>query len=432
MIQALLASVAGLKAQQTQMNVIGNNLANVNTTAYKDQGLSFDDLVSQTLSTGSAPGASLGGTNPIQIGLGVTVGATTVNTSQGSLNATNVPSDLAIQGNGFFAVSDGQGVSYTRDGGFTVDADGNLVQASSGQQLLGWTASASGAIDTSKPIGTASTLKIPVGSATAVQATQNVTLDGNLAAGSASTADWSTQTTVYDSLGAAHQITVHFTNPQTPPPATPAPPAGATSSWAWTAYNAATGAAIGSSTDTGNTPLFFDANGAAVSDLAAGTSNAITLPASGGASATPINLNMSAISQLSETSTVSVQSQDGFPPGDLQNYSISATGVITGEFSNNITRPLGQVALVSFANPAGLVQTSQNLATSSVNSGLATYGTAGTGSAGTLSAGYLEQSNVDIGTEFTNLIVTQRGFEANTKIVTTVDQMLQDVVSMIQ
>ena len=433
MLQALLAGVSSIKAQQTRMNVIGNNLANINTTAYKNTSVSFEDLVNQTLSSGSAPTANRGGTDPIQVGLGVTVGSTTVDTSQGSFNATNVPSDLAIQGNGFFAVSNGQSTSYTRDGGFNVDASGNLVQASTGQRLLGWQADATGKIDTTAQVTASSNLTIPVGTATSVQATAAATLNGNLNASALPADTWSTQTTAYDSLGVAHDVTVVFSNPQSPPPALPAPPPGATTSWAWKAYegSAATGTPIGDSTTAGNQPLFFDSNGASANVFAAGASDKVTVPASGGGSATPITLDFSAVSQLSEPSSVAIQA-NGFPPGELQNYSIGTTGVITGVFSNGMTRPLGQVALVSFANPAGLLQTSQNLSQASVNSGLPAYTSPGTGAVGTITAGYLEQSNVDIGTEFTNLIVTQRGFQANTKIVTTVDQMLQDLVNMKQ
>lgn len=433
MLQALLAGVSSIKAQQTAMNVIGNNLANINTTAYKDSSVNFEDLVTQTLSSGSAPSATLGGTDPIQVGLGVTVGSTSIDTTQGSLNATNVPSDLAIQGNGFFAVSNGQNISYTRDGGFSVDASGNLVQASTGQRLLGWQANSSGVIDTTAQVTAASALTIPVGTATSVQASTAATLTGNLDASATATDTWSTQTTVYDSLGVPHDITVVFSNPQSPPPASYNAPASATSSWDWKVYegSAATGTVIGSSASAGNQPLFFDSSGNYDNTFASGASNTVTVPASGGGSATPISLDMSEISQLSEASSVQVQA-NGFPPGQLQNYSIGQTGIITGVFSNGMTRPLGQVALVSFANPAGLMQTSQNLSQASVDSGLPAFMSPGTGAVGTIASGYLEQSNVDIGTEFTNLIVTQRGFQANTKIVTTVDQMLQDLVNMKQ
>lgn len=433
MLQALLAGVSSIKAQQTRMNLIGNNLANINTTAYKDSSVSFEDLVNQTLSSGSAPTSTLGGTNPIQVGLGVTIGATSVDTTQGSLNATNVPSDLAIQGNGFFAVSNGQNISYTRDGGFSVDASGNLVQASTGQRLLGWQANSAGVIDTTAQVTSASALTIPVGTATSVQATTASTLTGNLNASAASTDTWSTQTTIYDSLGVPHNLTIVYSNPQSPPPAAYNPPASATTSWDWKAYQGSPSAStlIGGSSSAGNQPLFFNANGAYDNSFASGASNSVTVPASGGGTATPVKLDMSAISQLSEASSVAIQA-NGFPPGQLQNYSIGQTGVITGVFSNGMTRPLGQVALVSFANPAGLISTSQNLCQASVNSGLPAFMSPGTGAVGTISSGYLEQSNVDIGTEFTNLIVTQRGFQANTKIVTTVDQMLQDLVNMKQ
>ena len=140
MLQALLAGVASIKAQQTRMNVIGNNLANVNTTAYKSSSVTFQDMIAQTITGASRPNATLGGRNPLQFGLGVSVAGTNVDNGQGSLNATNRPTDLAIQGNGYFMVSNGATISYTRDGSFGLDANGDLVQRATGQRVLGWTA----------------------------------------------------------------------------------------------------------------------------------------------------------------------------------------------------------------------------------------------------------------------------------------------------
>lgn len=431
MLQALLAGVASIKAQQSRMNVIGNNLANVNTTAYKTDDLSFDSIISQTLSSGTAPSATMGGTNPIQYGLGVTVGATSTNTGQGSLNATNVPSDLAIQGNGYFAVSDGKKISYTRDGGFDVDANGYLVQRSTGQRLLGWSADSTGKIDTTQQLAPGSSLQIPLGTAVSSEPTANLALAGNLNAAASNTDSWSTQMSVYDSLGAANTLTIVFNNHQVPPPA--GSPPGATSSWDWTAYEgSASGPVVGSSSTAGNSPLYFDATGKSVAGLPAGTYNQIIVPGNNGSNATQINLKIDGISQLDATSSVALSTQDGVAPGTLESYSIGQDGIITGSFANGLTKPLGEIAVNTFANPAGLLSTGQNLYATSVNSGNAVSSPSGTAAAGTISAGFLEQSNVDIGTEFTNLIITQRGFQANTKIVTTVDQMLQDLVNMKQ
>src|SRR5688572_8558038 len=192
MIQALLAGVASIKAQQTRMNVIGNNLANVNTTAFKGSRVTFQDMLAQTIRGATRPSPASGGTNPVQFGLGVLVGGTDTNNEQGSLNATNRPTDLALQGNGYFMVSNTSRVAFTRDGAFDLDAAGQLVQRSTGERLLGWTADAFGNVDTTQPITPNSSLNIPLGSLDAVQVTSRVNFAGNLNGNAAPTEDWTT------------------------------------------------------------------------------------------------------------------------------------------------------------------------------------------------------------------------------------------------
>jgi flagellar hook protein FlgE len=438
MIQAMLAGVSSIEAQQTEMNVIGNNLANINTTAFKSSTVTFQDMIEQTLKGAAAPTADLGGTDPEQYGLGVQIAGTDVNNSQGSLSATNNQSDLAIQGNGYFMVGNGQVTSYTRDGGFALDANGDLVQGSTGQKLLGWTANSSGTINTTTPISPTSSLTIPLGQLNAVQQTSQITFGGNLdaaatATGTTAATSWSMQETVYDSLGGAHDITIQFNNPQSPAAAVPTPPANANSSWDWTATETTNGTStpIGSSASAGNSPVYFDSSGNEISNLAPAF-NQVSLPASGSAPAFSVNLDFDKIGQLNAQSSVAASAQNGYAPGSLQSYSIGNDGTITGLFSNGLTRPLGQIAMAIFPNPAGLEQTGSNLFQNTNNSGIPVVGTPDSGGLGQISAGYLEQSNVDISQEFTNLIITQRGFEANTKVVTTVDQMLQDLIQMKQ
>ena len=208
MLQAMLAGVASIKAQQTRMNIIGNNLANVNTTAYKGSRVTFQDMLAQTLRGATRPSSGLGGLNPVQFGLGVLIAGTDVNTEQGSLNATNRTTDFAIQGSGFFVIGNGQSMAYSRDGAFNLDAQGDLVHQATGQRMLGWTANqATGVIDTNQPIGPSSTLRIPIGARTAVQVTTDVTIAGNLDSRAFSTAG--SQSTSYamrlfDTLGAEH------------------------------------------------------------------------------------------------------------------------------------------------------------------------------------------------------------------------------------
>lgn len=425
MLQALLAGVSSTRAQQTKLNVIGSNLANVNTTAYKGARVGFEDMLSQTIAGAARPGSAVGGKNPLQIGLGVKVASTAVNTSQGSLNATNRPSDIAIQGEGFFALSNGSLVNYTRDGAFSLDAKGNMVSQATGQQLLGWQADANGVIDTSKPITTSSTLNIPVGASKAAKQTTSIDLAGNLDSRTAGTNSWSTTVKVYDSLGNAQDVDITFNNPRNFTSSTaPTGAPNATRGWDWTAKVGAT--TVGSSATTGNGPIYFDAQGKTTGTLVNGS---LSLPGPG-STTYPISLKMDKVNGLATESSVNITDQDGFPAGSLVSYSIGADGIITGQFSNGLNRGLGQIALTSFANPEGLQRQGDNTWQVTDNSGSASFGTPVSSGRGSLNAGFLEQSNIDISTEFTDLIVTQRGFQAGTKVITTVDEMLQDLINL--
>ncbi|MBS1705655.1 MAG: flagellar hook protein FlgE [Armatimonadetes bacterium] len=436
MLQAMLAGVASIKAQQTRMNVIGNNLANVNTTAYKGTRVTFQDMLSQTIRGAGRSTDSIGGTNPLQYGLGVLIGSTDTFSEQGSLNATNRPSDLAIQGNGFFLTSNGLRTAYTRDGSFDLDANGDLVHRATGERVLGWDFVKQGAATTSTPIAETSSLNIPLGRMNAVQATSNVDMSGNLSGdatvGSTRAApDWTTSARVYDSQGGPHDVTIQFFNRQDPP-FTP-PVAGAVSRWDWRVLDDA-GVEIAQSD--GGSPegpqLYFDANGQPIDT---GGTTSVTI-AGGSPLQFNIGMDFSKITQLKTSqngnavSQVTVEAQDGFPPGSLQSFSINQDGIITGLFTNGLTRDLGQIAMAIFPNPGGMERTGNNLWRNSDNSGIPVVGQPRTGGRGVINSGFLEQSNVDIGSEFTDLIITQRGFQANTKVVTTVDEMLQDLISM--
>ncbi len=429
MLQALLSGVASIKAHQTRMSVIGNNLANVNTTAYKGSRVGFEDMLSQTVQGASRPNGSRGGTNPIQYGLGVHIGATDTDLEQGSLGSTNRPTDLAIQGNGYFMIGQGEQTLYTRDGGFDLDANGDLVQRGTGGHVLGWSADANGVLDTSKAVKADSTLNVPVGRLNAVQVTTRAELAGNLNSAAPATTEVLSNVRVWDSRGNPHDLTVKMTNRQIPPAGTP--PAGATSSWDWAAYEGGTaGTPVGSSADPGNERLYFDANGVRATGL--GTAfNKVSIPGANGAGTPfPVELEFKGVGSLNAENAVSFKQQNGFGPGSLSGIAIGQDGVITGIFTNGLNRTLGQVAMATFANPQGLSRVADNLWRVSDNSGIPVTGPPKGGDRGSINAGYLEQSNVDISAEFTDLIVTQRGFQANTKIVTTVDQMLEELINM--
>lgn len=414
MLQAMLSGVASIKAQQTRMNVIGNNLANVNTTAFKGSRVTFQDMMSQTIRGAQKPSDALGGRSPIQYGLGVLVAGTDVNNEQGSLSATNRPTDFAIQGSGFFLVSNRDRVAYTRDGSFDLDAEGYLTHRATGERMLGWTANpATGQIDTNAPLGPASTLTIPLGSRTALQATSEITWAGNLDSRATPT-DPPREATVrvYDKLGNAHDLKLSIQRNA------------AANTWDWTI---AGGASIGVTANGSGQFTFDPATGA----ITSGAPPSLTVqPTAAGSQAFDVSLDFSSVTQLAAETQFQASNQNGFPPGALQGFSVGPDGVITGLYTNGLTRNLGQVGMAIFTNPNGLDRLGSNLWRETDNSGLPTVGTAKNGGRGQITAGYLEQSNVDIGSEFTDMIITQRGFQANTKVVTTVDDMLQEVINM--
>ncbi|MCG9894608.1 MAG: flagellar hook protein FlgE [Fimbriimonadaceae bacterium] len=405
----MLASVASVKAQQTRMNVIGNNLANVNTTAYKGSRVTFQEMMSQTMRGASRPSDDRGGLNPMQYGLGVLVSGVSVSHEQGSLQATNRPTDLAIQGNGFFVVSDGDRLQYTRDGAFALDANGDLVHTATGNRMTGWTANpVTDEIDTEAPINFDSKINIPVGLRTAVQATTTIEWGGNLDSRSPIGNTTRAVVRIYDSLGAQHDLTLNLTKT-------------AEDTWDWTVATGST------ATVTGNGTFTFDpTNGS----IATGGLGSITVDPNGGVPPFTSSVSFEKVSQVASDTQVIAASQNGFPPGSLSGFSISTQGLITGIYTNGLTRSLAQVAIANFTNPGGLERQGSNLFRDTDNSGTPVIGTAGAGGRGLVSSGFLEQSNVDIGQEFSDLIITQRGFQANTRVVTTVDEMLQDLINM--
>lgn len=426
MLQAMFNGVSAIEAQQAGIDSIGNNIANVNTTAFKAGRVTFQDQLSQTIAgPQKGDGVSTGGTNPQQLGLGVKVGSIDTLMSQGGLLATSRPTDMAIQGNGYFVLSGGGGLDYTRDGSFSLDNQGHLVSSATGAYVLGWQASGTGVIDTTQQIDNTSKLSIPVGGLSSTSPTRTVTYSGNLSADATSaTAPYTRTVKVYDSLGESQLVTTAF-NRNATLPATPPPPTGAVSSWNWSA----SGAGIGAPTGTTNQgTIYYDSSGKML-----GSNGSIVIAQSDG-SVTPqtITPDFTGTTMISGQSSAAPTGQDGFGPGTLQSFAIGSDGTITGIFNNGFTRTLGQIALADFSNPEGLSRNGSNTFVQTINSGIGQVGTATSGSLGKISSGYLEQSNVDLSNEFTNMIVTQRGFQANTKIVTTVDQLLNDVIQMKQ
>jgi flagellar hook protein FlgE len=402
------------------MDVVGNNVANVNTTGFKSSNTVFQDVLSQVLRGPGSGSTTTGGTNPAQIGLGTRVAAVTTNFAQGALQRTGRSTDFAIQGDGFFVADMAGERLFTRAGSLSVDSSGRLVTQEGGL-IQGWQADATGTVNTNASI---TSIVIPVGDIIPPVQTTEIIAGGNLPADEPVGTVISNSVEVYDGQGIP--VTVRFEYTKT-----------AANTWG-VAYRYVDSAGVlqptppaAGSPVTGS-PLTFGADGELTSTYS------LTIPGGviPGFAANPITLSLGAagepnrISQFGSVSSASVLEQDGSSAGNLQSFSVSQEGLITGSYSNGRTRAIGQLALASFANPEGLEKAGSSYYRASVNSGLAQLGQAGQGGRGLISTGVLEMSNVDLAAEFTNLIVAQRGFQANSRVVTTSDELLQEVVNL--
>jgi flagellar hook protein FlgE len=403
---AIFTGVAGLQTYQRAVDVIANNIANVNTVGFKAARVSFAEALAQTLRAGSESG-----TNPMQIGLGVGLASIDNLMNQGNLKSTGRPTDVAILGDGFFVLSDGSAIRFTRSGVFQLDGRNRLVAAANGMQVLGWLANpTTGEIDTTTNIDPATAIVIPIGTRLAARQTANVVYQGNLDASQDPAKPVDTSFTIYDSLGAPHQITISFSKS-----------AGTPNEWSWSVTSP-----DGTCADSGT--ITFTENGECQNGSISFT---LTLTAPGGAAADiPISADLTAVTQLVGATSAQAVSQDGLPVGALQSFSIDDLGIVTGIYSNGMAERLAQIALAGFTNPAGLSKLGSGLYAPSPNSGEPIVKPPNVGSNGTLAAGFLEMSNVDLAQEFANLIVTQRAFQANSRVVTTADEMLQDVLTL--
>ncbi|WP_425060864.1 hypothetical protein SCACP_16180 [Sporomusa carbonis] len=540
MMRSLFAAMSGLKNHQTRMDVIGNNIANVNTVGFKSSTVNFQDVLSQTLQAASAAQGNRGGTNPMQVGLGMGLASISTDFTDGSPEATGRLTDLAISGSGFFMVSDGTNQLYTRAGNFDFDPNGNFIDISTGYTVYGWQANSSGIINTNTPatpISIGANINMPGLTTTSMEFSENLAADAHIGSTVQGTIN------VYDSLGVAHKVTTTFTKVgtntwvynNTVPDATAGSitngigeltfdstgalqskkivdPASITSNtinvsaltlnntadskdtqyvtvfdanknlhtlkitftyngldanskpnWSYTlTEEGGTGSPVSGTIGTAGPgvtytglPTTYDYSGgtASITWPAYTVSSAPTLltanaayspyttqpnppdlkfATNNGANPLAVGQDMSALTQYGADgkSTAWIKSQNGYPQGELQKYSINVDGIILGTYSNNQSRSLGQVALANFANPGGLTRTGSSFFMQSANSGEAQIGTSGTGGRGSLLPGNLEMSNVDLAKEFSNMIVTQRGFQANSKIISTTDEMLQELANL--
>ena len=410
MLRSMYSGVSGLRGHQTMMDVVGNNIANVNTVGFKSSQTVFQDLLSQVLQGAGMPDGA-GGTNPAQVGLGMRLAGTTTSFAQGGLQNTGRATDMSIQGDGFFTVRSGAENLYTRAGAFSFDANGRLTTPN-GAVVQGWTADGTGALDTNGAVGD---IVLPIGQLNEPTPTEAVELGGNLPSDAEDDAEIRAAITLFDDQGAAVDVSFVFTKQ-----------AGA-NEWSMQAQSDTDADGVPDDIGGPQTVAFDDAG-----DLTSPASFTLTgLPGNWGSDVT-VNFGADGqpMSGFAEVNTIGALSQDGSPAGSLQSFSISPEGVITGVFSNGRNQALGQVALASFNNPAGLEKTGNSMYRPTVNSGEVQVGVAGAGGRGVLAGGTLEMSNVDLAQEFTNLIVAQRGFQANSRVVTTSDELLQELVNM--
>jgi flagellar hook protein FlgE len=400
MLRSMYSGISGMRNFQTKLDVIGNNISNVNTFGYKKGRVTFKDLMSQTVAGASTPTAFKGGTNPQQIGLGSTMAAIDTIATQGSLQTTGRQLDLAVNGDGFFTVKNGNQSLYTRSGNFYLDREGSLVSAE-GYKVQGFSVQ-NGAVTNNLQ-----DIKIDTSTFMAPKATENVSFSGNLYAGAVAGDQTTADFKVKDSLGFDHDVTISYEKTANP------------NEWNYS-YTSSSGTAAGSGTITFNT------NG---SINGAGTHNLNLTGLPNGVADLDITVDLSSVTQVNTANTVALRDRDGNSEGYLESFNISASGEVIGVFTNGEVNVLSQLALATFSNTGGLVKAGGNMYQPSNNSGEPRVSIPGQGS-GSIQSAALEMSNVDLSEEFTEMITAQRGFQANTRIITTSDEILQELVNL--
>lgn len=406
MLRSMFSGVSGLRSHQTMVDTVGNNIANVNTFGFKSSTAVFQDLLSQVIQGAGMPAQEAGGTNPAQIGLGVKVAGVNTSFTQGAAQSTGRATDLSIQGDGFFMVNSSGGEQlFTRAGALNFDALGRLVTPS-GDIVQGWTAGNDGTLDINGPVGN---LRMPMGQQIQPQATDRIELGGNLNAAAADGDGTTTSITIYDDQGISQELTIAFTK-------------NGTDTWDLDITDE-DGNAVG-----GTQTLTFDPATGEVSSPAVSIQTSDLTGTFAGV--TQIDLDTTALRQFEGESGAAALTQTGSAMGTLQSFTIGGDGVVNGVFSNGRTRPLGQIALANFTNPGGLEKAGDSTFRATVNSGNAQVGAPGGGGRGTILASTLEMSNVDLAAEFTNLIIAQRGYQANSRVITSSDELLQELVNL--
>lgn len=446
-LSSLFAGASGLNAHGTLLGIIGNNIANLSTVGFKSSRATFADLISSSLAGGSS-------TN--QTGIGVAVTAVQGNFTQGSLSSTSNVLDLAIDGNGFYVMRNQAGAGfYTRAGQFRLDSTNRIVDPN-GFLLQGYQANTAGVIS-----GAVGTITLPSTTASP-NPTANVSIGANLNSQEVvntfnitdptGTSNYSTSMTLYDSLGNGHLITSYFSKT-------------AANTWTYNvvglaseintaSYNAANIDTTLGIVRLASGTLGFTTNGALNTASVATSYNNGTVGGAAGATAGELQINflgatpaqlmtfdfgtpiagggtgLNGTTQFGSPSALVRQTQDGYAAGSLEGFSVDASGIVSGRFSNGQVRALAQVALARFPDPIGLVRTGKNMFAESGTSGQPIVGAPDTAGLGRILGNSLELSNVDLGESFIELITAQRGFQANSRVITTSDEVLQELVNL--
>ncbi len=405
MLRAMLSAISGLRAHQTMMDVVGHNISNVNTPGFKSSRVTFEEALSEVIGGSSQAGEGTGGVNPIQLGLGTRVAAIDGVFSQGASQLTGRPTDLAVQGEGFFVLDRGGERIFTRSGAFNFDDNGTLV-ASGGGRVMGW-AAAGGDIDLGAPLAP---ISLPLSQVIGAKATERVQFGGNLSASLQPGESHANTFYVFDSIGNQHEVVARFTN-------------NAPGDWTLSVE------VDGNAMTLDSTSVTFDTDG----DLTSVGQINVSGFMPGGADPMVFDLvfdGASNFAQYAGESSAEALSHDGKAIGYLRGFAIGEDGTLTAHFSNGDTRAMARLATATFENPSGLVRVGDSAFIASLASGDANVGAPGSGDRGNMQAGTLELSNVDLALEFTSLIIAQRGFQANGRVITASDEVLADLVNL--
>jgi flagellar hook protein FlgE len=412
MFTSFSTALSALGALSTAVDVVGNNLANLNTPGFKSSVVSFNDLVTQSL------GAGLGET---QVGFGVGRPVTLRQFTQGAIQSSSGPLDAAIQGDGFLVVRDRSGaLLYTRGGNLQVDKNGNLLTAK-GDRVQGWT-SEGGVVDTNRTVGD---IVVPVGTLKSPTPTTEFSFDLNLNAAATAgppATQFSTSIEVFDSLGSSHVVTANFTKNATP------------GQWDYSISFPDSDVSSPITPVTG--ALTFDDQGRLADPTSAGPFPVLTATGlTNGAADLPLTWQLyegttPRVTQYAQPSAVSANAQDGSPAAQLIRAGLDDGGQIIAQYSDGQQIVVGQLGMAAIRNPESLVAVGNNNYQLSSRTALPAIGVSGTGGRGTILGGAVESSTVDIAREFTNLIVFQRGYQANTRVITTVDELSQETINL--